>query len=657
MIENSAAPQGVPALLRLHGGRIGLSLGICGLMVWLLLGRLSAIEPAEVAQAFRTLPPHAWGLALVATAISFWAVGHYDAVIHRHFATGIAQTRSRKAGICAIAVSQTIGLGVISGAVLRWRMLPEIGPWRAVRLTAAVALSFLAAWAMVTALTLVILPGAPFKAPAAIALCAGSLLALVALAQPQIGKGAFRWPNLFTLRNVLALCVVDTLAAALAFYALCPPGVDIGFTLLLPAFLLALGAGLVSGSPGGMGAFEMTLLALLPEQPEAGLLAAVLAWRLIYFAVPAIVGAGLAIRGPRSLAMAGAQAAQDGAGLGQADAGLLARAPIAELQILRQGEHRLFGTLKDGIWVGSRTPHFVIGLFGPLTPSKTALGMLSNAARDEARRPVIYKADPRLAASARARGFHVTAIAREALIAPVTYRIDTANRAGLRRKLRRAEAAGISVHSQPPAPDWAALTSIASDWATSHGGERGFSMGRFSKQYVQGQRLYVAQANGVPIAFASFHQGPAQWTLDLMRHRMDVPSGTMHLLVQTAIDDAVRNGVPNLSLAAVPDFAPAKHNRLTLWLFARMGVDMCRGLEQFKSAFAPRWEPRYLCLPKARLLPLALWELSRAIRHPAPLRTQPLQDIPTFWPNPQTSAPLMTQIDHDDAEYAFASVR
>lgn len=640
-------------LLRRHGRRAGLSVGVCGLMIWLLIGRLSAIEPAAVAQAFGQLAPQAWGLAALATGLSFWAVGHYDAVIHRHFATGLPQARARAAGICAIAVSQMIGLGVISGAVLRWRMLPEIGPWAATRLTAAVALSFLGAWGMVTSATLVILPGAPFKTAAAGVLAIGMALALVSIAAPRLGRLRLRWPNTITLGQLGALCVVDTMAAALAFYALCPPGVDLTLTLLLPAFLLALGAGLVSGAPGGMGAFEMTLLALLPGQPETGLLAAVLGWRIVYFAVPAILGAGFAIRGPRSVARADTRPVQARPTLRQA--------PEAEVQILRQGEHRLIGTPTTAQWVAGATSHCLVGFFAPLEPGPRdlALTALSSAALAEGRIPVLYKVRPRLAALARAQGWQVLAMAREAVLTLPSYRLDTPDRSALRRKLRRAEAAGICILSQHPAsdaaPDWPALDRIAAIWTQVHGGERGFSMGRYERAYLPGQRLYIALLNDQPIAFVTFHTGPRHWVLDLMRHLPDMPDGTMHLLVHTAIAAAKAAGVPRISLAAVPETAFCVGIGWVAKGLAQVGASGGgAGLLQFKSSFAPRWERRYLCVPYRAALPLAIWEIARAIHRPPALPDPArLTDDPANQLDTATDPANMA--NPGDTQYAFAS--
>src|SRR5690606_22584178 len=72
----------------------------------------------------------------------------------------------------------------------------------------------------------------------------------------------------------LALTLADCLAATLAFAAIALPAAGVGAFDAAPAFLLALGAGLVSGAPGGVGPFDATLAALLPGAPASGLMAA-----------------------------------------------------------------------------------------------------------------------------------------------------------------------------------------------------------------------------------------------------------------------------------------------------------------------------------------------------------------------------------------------
>ncbi|MFI4861863.1 MAG: hypothetical protein ACIAXF_14415, partial [Phycisphaerales bacterium JB063] len=60
-----------------------------------------------------------------ATVISFWSLGRYDAIAHRHLGTDIRARSASRAGVCAIAFSQTVGFGLLTGC----RSNSEIGAW------------------------------------------------------------------------------------------------------------------------------------------------------------------------------------------------------------------------------------------------------------------------------------------------------------------------------------------------------------------------------------------------------------------------------------------------------------------------------------------------------------------------------------------------
>jgi len=381
----------------------------------------------------------------------------------------------------------------------------------------------------------------------------------------------------------------------------------------------------VSGAPGGVGAFEVTLLALLPPMPQEPLLAAILAWRMTYYALRAVLGGLVAAIGPRPAPAAVPRlAAQPAPTRAPTRAFTLAR---AETLIEAQGEHR---RLASGDWLAARTAHGLVGLFDPLRPTRAALHRLAQAADQSDRWPAIYKCTARTAVVARGAGWQVLGIAREAWLDPRRFDLAASARSGLRRKLRRAAAAGVTVSQVIPLP-LAEMERIAALWAAAHGGERGFSMGRYAPGYVTGQRVFLAWRGGHLVGFATFHPGPSEWTLDLMRHGPDAPDGTMQALVAAAIVEAGRRRIPRLSLAAVPEAAFGR--ALTLdHLLARFGCDGA-GLLQFKAAFAPRWQPLYLAAPHRPALALAACEISRAIAAPPPLR----------------------QTEQDHVEYAFAS--
>lgn len=589
--------------------KLAVTFGLGALFIWLLAQRLQDFRFEDVRDSLALVPYWNWLGAAAATVCAFWAVGQYDAVLHRHFATGVDQKRARRAGICAIAVSQTLGLGVVTGAILRWRMLPEQSLGMATRITVGVALSFLAGWAVVTASVLTVLPNAPYQEVAGLVLGAAVAVTAVALIAP---KSRFRWPNGFTITQLVWFCALDTMAAAIGLYIMIPADAGLAFATLLPAFLIAYGAGLMSGSPGGIGAFEVTLLALLPQMQNDHVLAGIVAWRLIYFVLPALIGAVFAMIGPA-----------EAKGVVPASLQLPVKLPRAEIGIHAMGEHGLIGP--EPVWLVGRRAHVMVGLFDPLADRTQAVAILTKAARDEARLPAIYKSNARMAAEARRKDWVALRCGSEAILTPPSFDLMHPRRAGLRRKLRRAEAAGITVTLAGQDMDWAQMDAIAALWAKQHGGERGFSMGRYGRDYVAGQRVYLAWQEGALIAFITLHETCGEWTLDLMRHGSKIADGTMHLLVSRAIEDAKALGVARLSLAAVPQSA-FWHLPKPLGRFVKTG----QGLRQFKEGFAPKWEGRYLCAPHWPALILAAVSIGLAIAHP-PKRGRFAPNWLRFW--------------------------
>ncbi|EAR50658.1 membrane protein, putative [Oceanicola granulosus HTCC2516] len=582
---------------------VGLTVG--ALLIWLLVQRLEGVDLAAVADAVRAVSPGRLALAGLAAAASFAALGAYDATVHGALGTGVGTGRARRAGIRAVAVGQVTGMGAIVGALVRWRSLPELTLAQAIHVSALVSLSFMAALLPLAALAAwLFLPAMPGQS-------ALPLLALVALAVilllPRLSA---RLPRLAALtgrlggRPMLRLCLwaaLDTGLAALALW-LCLPAGAVPFGPLLAAYLVGLGAGLMTNAPGGLGAFELTLLALLPVVPEGELLAAVLLFRLVYFAIPALLALPglIAPRPPAS-------------GLRRADgrqaAALLADAPCPEWALARQQGELRHGP--GGALFLSRAP-LVLATIGR-TLGTAPLDDLAALARDEARLPALYKCDARTAARARAQGWAVLGIARDGRIAPHGWTTAGARHRQLRRKLNQAAGAGLAVQAATAPLPLDAMTGVAAAWAAAHGGERGFSMGTFSPANLRHQRTFLAWHDGALAGFVTFHAAPCGWALDLMRQRPDAPTGTMHALLAAALDTARAEGVGRVSLAAAPDVAGR---------FAALSRYLPTGLVQFKESFAPRWQPLYLAVPHPLALPVVLaaliWQIRRGhSRRPA----------------------------------------
>ena len=649
-----AATRAAGGLALPEGLRIGaaarrqmLGIALVAAFLWALRDKLATLDTAAILAALARVDALSWAGAIGATVASFAALAQYDALIHRALATGTAAHHARRGGWTAIALSQTIGFGLVSGALVRWRMLPDTSLVQASKITASVAATFLAGWAVLTAAVLLIapiqLPHLPVLAVqglAVLGLVLGGGLALVTLVLPEglrLGRFTLRLPPLAVMARILLLAALDTAFAAVALWLLLPATEPLSLLALYPAFLLAQGAGLVSNTPGGVGPFEITLVSLLPGTAQPELIAAILAWRIVYYGLPALAAMALVALRPAHRLPQSAVLAPD-----QAPPALLRGAladPQAELGLLRQGEHALLpGACGTGGWMIGRASRTLVALLDPFggAEAPALLDPLCHSARAEGRTPCLYKISPRLAARARAAGWVVAPVATEVWLDPRRFDLACPARAGLRRKLRKAEKSGLRVSLARGLLPLAEMAALSRDWAAAHGGERGFSMGRFAEDYVSAQQVVLARdAAGRLVGFASFHAGAREWVLDLMRPAADAPDGTMQALIAAAITEAGKTGVARLSLAALPPRAEDSTGpAAALWRHAEKGKGAA-GLRQFKMGFAPRLSARYIAAPTPAALMLAAADIARAIHRPAPLPdTGPARPEAILHPDP-----------------------
>ncbi len=619
--------QSVDIRLRPMLGRQLVMLALVALGFWVLRERLPQLDMGEVWRTIHQVGALQWIGAAAATVASFWAVGRYDQVVHGLIGTGIAPARARLSGTAAIAVAQFAGFGVLSGALVRWRLLPELSLGQALRLSVAVSLSFLAGWAVVAALAVLLTGVTAFHArPLAIAvLAAGAVVCLVlGLAPRALG----RLPSLRAFGSVLGLALVDTFFAALALYLLLPAGVEVAPATVFTAFLVALGAGLIAGTPGGVGPFEVTLLALLPMIDHEPLLASALAFRLVYYLVPAVLGAAMLLRGPlerdRARVTVVLHPPEPQPYLAPGLENALWFCARAETNLVRQGEFALLHADGRPLLAAAPAGQALVMLGDPLSTAGAALAgaitALSECARRAQRSPLIYKCSARTAAAARARGWKTLAISQEAWLEPASFTTAGPEHRQLRRLLRKAEKAGIRVTEggrRLPLDDMARLSQA---WARTHGGERGFSMGRFQGDYVSCQRVFLAWRDDRLVAFITLHENRREWTLDLMRQDPQAPDGTMHLLLCAAINSAAAIFCPRLSLAALPLADAGDAGRLAGLRARLMRLAGGDGLRRFKTSFAPNWQTLYAAAPGRVSLLLGLAAVLARIRRPGPLR-------------------------------------
>ena len=151
------------------------------------------------------------------------------------------------------------------------------------------------------------------------------------------------------------------------------------------------------------------------------------------------------------------------------------------------------------------------------------------------------------------------------------------------------------------------LKVISDAWLTGKNvREKGFSLGRFSPQYLQHFRIAIIHFEGKPVAFANLLETSRHElaSLDLMRAHPDAPKLTMEFMMVGLILHYKEQGYGRFSLGMVPlsGLQPRRGAPLTQRLGSmvfRRGEQLYnfQGLRRFKDKFQPDWEPRYMAVP------------------------------------------------------------
>lgn len=255
---------------------------------------------------------------------------------------------------------------------------------------------------------------------------------------------------------------------------------------------------------------------------------------------------------------------------------------------------------------------------------RSALVAFRAEAERVALRPVVYAAPPDLLPELIDLGFRVEKVGESALVDLKTFSLGGKARQNLRTSRRRlAEREGATFEIEQPLHGeerFAALQATSDAWlAAQKGGEKGFSLGRFDRDYLAGQPIGAVRVGGRVVAFANLLTTPdrVHVAIDLMRHDHEAaPPGTMDFLITELLLWAQGEGYSYFDLGMAPLSGLAEERFAPL--FARFGRFVFErgeafygfeGLRRFKDKFDPIWEPRYIAAPGAWALPLVLAEV------------------------------------------------
>lgn len=309
----AAVPTEPPEVASVQPGRFArlkpvivavVALLIVGLSVLALSRLLSNVVYDDLIAAIEDTSWSRIGLALLFTGGSFLALSIYD--VHAlHFAGARLPYRLvALASFCAYAVGNIAGFGPLTGGSVRYRFYSpfDLEPEAIAKVVAYVAAAFGFGLAFVAGVGLTVsgpdlasligMPGATVRGIGLLMLAGvAAVLLFSAMRRGSVtvfGR-AVALPDVRDIVSQLVATSVDVACAAAVLYVLLPDG-DISFPTVLAVFSVAIGAGVLSHLPGGVGIFETIVVGALGTRlPIDGVISALLLYRIIYYVVPLVV--------------------------------------------------------------------------------------------------------------------------------------------------------------------------------------------------------------------------------------------------------------------------------------------------------------------------------------------------------------------------------
>lgn len=285
--------------------RFGLPLALVSLSVCILKQTSDQTSSSEVLRFMNDCSPISLALSGFATALSFLLLSCTEVLAFKSNGTQLSWKRIVKVALISFGVTNTLSLGGLSTASLRFRFyLKDKIP--APVILRVIAFSSAGVWIGFFFLLGLCIFIQPIALPVEFHVARWQLLLLgfislsgtvvyLFLAWRQkpvihLFGQTLSFPHLKFAMAQTFVSLLDWIMAAFALYVLLPPLEGVGFVRFLTVFLVAQIAGNLTSVPGGLGILEVSTVYLLVPGREItpAVAAALVCYRFIYYALPLI---------------------------------------------------------------------------------------------------------------------------------------------------------------------------------------------------------------------------------------------------------------------------------------------------------------------------------------------------------------------------------
>lgn len=269
--------------------------------LWFLDQELRQYDLSQVMAQLSQIPNYYILFSLVLSFLSYLLLTGYDALGVHYIGEDLENAKIIRAGYVGYAFSHNIGLALITGGSIRYRIYSAWG-FSGIQVTQIVAFSAFTLWigfCSIAGLSLLFatpnLPNDVTIPFVSLRVLGGILLLMVVgyvWASAKFKKElsfknwSFKFPTLKLSLQQVGIASADWLLMASVLYVLLPD-VGIHFFSFTGVFLLAQIAGLFSQVPGGLGVFESVMLVYLTNfMLGSQVLSILVVYRIIYYILP-----------------------------------------------------------------------------------------------------------------------------------------------------------------------------------------------------------------------------------------------------------------------------------------------------------------------------------------------------------------------------------
>ena len=270
------------------------------------------LDMTQMQSIITSTPPLTMFKAVAVVMAAYMLLSIYDLIAVRYLKADIPYLKILNTSFTAFSIGHTLGVSMLSAGAVRFRYYGKYGveSTKIANIILLVSLAFSYGMMTVIGISLVVNPhmlsqlltnvswlsGIP---PLVFRVIGSLILALIIASLLFAGKSGRvfsikRWelqlPPAAVLLRLIVLAVIDIALVAYIIHILIPVSIQVSYLEVFSAYVQAVTVGIVSHVPGGLGVFELTMVASLPKVDKTTLISVLLLFRVLYYLIPFMLG-------------------------------------------------------------------------------------------------------------------------------------------------------------------------------------------------------------------------------------------------------------------------------------------------------------------------------------------------------------------------------